>query len=83
MPTIDSIVLDYDSQLDHSFLFTDQFAPYGKHECKAKNEIGETIKAYYIRKGFPPGPVLNVSTKIDHLFLAIRVTLYNHKLMNG
>ncbi|XP_026730730.1 fasciclin-2-like isoform X1 [Trichoplusia ni] len=62
MPTIDSIVLDYDSQLEHSFLFTDQFAPYGKHECKAKNEIGETIKAYYIRKGFPPGPVLNATT---------------------
>ncbi|KAJ8720304.1 hypothetical protein PYW07_012347 [Mythimna separata] len=57
-----NIVEDYEIELEHSFPFSSQFAPFGKHECWAKNEYGEANKVYYIRKGFIPSVIENASS---------------------
>ncbi|KAJ8719704.1 hypothetical protein PYW08_011879 [Mythimna loreyi] len=57
-----NIIPDYETELEHSFTFSNEFAPFGKHECWAKNEYGEANKVYYIRKGFTPSIVENASS---------------------
>ncbi|KAF9807868.1 hypothetical protein SFRURICE_000649, partial [Spodoptera frugiperda] len=58
----DNIVLDYETTLNHSFPFSEQFAPFGRHECRARNLYGEAVKIFQIRKGSIPSVVVNATT---------------------
>ncbi|CAH0686269.1 unnamed protein product [Spodoptera exigua] len=58
----DNIVLDYETALEHSLPFSEQFAPFGRHECRARNEYGEAVKIFHIRKGAVPSVVENATT---------------------
>ncbi|CAH1636814.1 unnamed protein product [Spodoptera littoralis] len=58
----DNIVLDYETTLEHSFPFSEQFAPFGRHECRARNQHGEAVKIFHIRKGSVPSVIINATT---------------------